>query len=816
MSRIKEGPTYKIFSSFDTETCNVGSGDQWSAYPVAYMFGDLYHLNISEYKAGSEVFHVYRREEEALDHIEELIAIGREHGVVPVVVVYNMMFDLQSLIWELNARYDISSICQSSTNAYTLDLQTEGVTLLRFWDCFHFDMRGLGAMGEVCGLEKLKGDWDYSLLRTPETPITDEEMGYIRRDVQVVPAYLRYILESNPWVSESDLGFRVLTKTGLVRKMAQREIGSAHVLTKRGRKVSLLSLFENLCRWEWPCDYRSYAMRKACFRGGYTFTCAATASVPQAHVCSLDVTSMHHTFINGRKVPVKFKACSPWFLGQCMDAVLSTSLQQVLKSYHQPFSCAFHGAFLITNLRLKKGSAFERWDVGLIPKAKFQAASLDDVGNIRNALADNGVREHGYKDRVKNPTFAFSKLMEADCALVHLNEIELWCVGQVYEWDSIEAVEGEATCNFTDPPDYVTLQSMRLYQAKDQMKKLLSAYEEGKFNPGLEVPEMLGPMASEIRQGNVSYDFLNSYYTTTIKGLFNGIYGVQAQDLLRPDYMCRDGELMPDLSTVVTPDNYADKTPKKPKVLYTYGMRIVGGSRQHLVIAMMLVHDALGSRADVTGGDTDSLKVRCDEDVAPHDLLQALEPLHRAATDAIAACTARAKKVAPQWASDLRHVGCFEVEGSDPWYTCHMELWNKCRVSWQGDVAHVTCAGLSRPHGSYTMEDALHDAARAMGPAKASELIMGYNVVADNSVCHALQHKKPRPWERFEGDVTDYQGETAHVSCHGAIALYPCDRVLGETVKAVNWESLERLRARHHRIVDDSVRVVSERGVEVI
>ena len=70
------------------------------------------------------------------------------------ICAYNLMFDMQTLMLDLNMQYDMKATAQSSTNVYTLDLIQDGETVLRFWDTYHLEMRGLAAMGETAGLEK--------------------------------------------------------------------------------------------------------------------------------------------------------------------------------------------------------------------------------------------------------------------------------------------------------------------------------------------------------------------------------------------------------------------------------------------------------------------------------------------------------------------------------------------------------------------------------------------------------------------------------------------------------------------------------------
>ena len=301
--------------------------------------------------------------------------------------------------------------------------------------------------------------------------------------------------------------------------------------------------------------------------------------------------------------------------------------------------------------------------------------------------------------------------------------------------------------------------------------------------------------------------FLQSYYGSTVKGQFNGIYGTQAQDVMKADYcVTKDGELEVDKTTVCTPENFAAKRPRTPRVLYTYGMRIVAGSRMHLIIAMMLVYARLGDRVTVTGGDTDSLKIRCDADVSDADLLDALKPLHNAIENAINCTMRRVRNTAPDMASTLDHIGKFEVEdcGGNTRYAEHMELWNKARVSLDTNGrAHVTCAGLPRPDGVYTIEDFIADVMRAgHGFRETVQMSLGYDVLVDYAICHTLQRNRPHVWERYVGTVTDYRGETAHVDVPEAIGLYPTGRWLGESDKQANEENIMYLQTIYNRHVE--------------
>jgi hypothetical protein len=805
---------FRVAAVYDTETTNIQAGTETRAYPILYIFNDLRDTPVESYDASTDDVRYYRHADDALAYIDDLIEYGATHGYVPVIAAYNLMFDMQTLMLELAQSYAIEVNAQTGTSVYTIDLCVDGNVVCRFWDTFYLEMGGLRAMGETCGLPKAVGDWDYTLVRTPETPLTEDELFYARRDVQVIPQYLQWLLRANHWLTSDMLGCRVLTKTSLVRQMARREIGGRRVTLQGGKKITLRRAFEMTCNQEFPKNYEAYALRKACFRGGLTFTSAQTANVVVDNVASLDVTSMHHAFIDGRRLPVKFAPTPSGLLQIACERIAATSLDDVLSRYDDPFRMGLHVAVRFSNLRLRKGTCFAAWGIAICPRSKFVRtlhADTDYSNNDRAKTQDNSIRAHGYVDSAVNPVYAFGKLYSADKCVLHVNEIELWDVVQVYAYDDMHVLYGESTTKTIIPPDYVTLQSNMLFARKTDVKNLIKGYTEGTPYVG-DIPDSIPEgIARDAKTGELSVKFLQSYYGSTVKGQFNGIYGTQAQDVMKADYrVAETGELEVDKTTVCTPENFAKKRPKTPRVLYTYGMRIVAGSRMHLLIAMMLIYRHFGERVTVTGGDTDSLKISCDDDVSDVELLNALEPLHEAIENAINNTMRRVRNTAPDMASTLDHIGKFEVEdcGGATRYAEHVELWNKARISLdrKGRV-HVTCAGLPRPGGMYTIEDFVADVMHAgHGFAETVQMSLGYDVLADYEICHTLQRNRPHACDRYTGDVTDYRGETAHVDTPEAVGLYPSGRWLGESDKQANAENITYLRSVYNRSVNTTPR----------
>lgn len=795
---------------YDTETCNIDIADgdviKHRAYPILFIENDIRDRDIEFYDSNDDLVYFYRTEDEMLARIDEYIEWGRIIEKVPIICAYNLMFDLQPLMEELNKKYDIKVNAQSSTNVYTLDLYIEDTDemALRFWDTFHLEMRGLEAMGKTCGLEKVVGEWDYFKIRTPETPLTDEELFYAKRDVQVIPAYLQYLLKANEWLKQDDLGNKVLTKTSLVRQMARRDIGRLQMGSENGKKISVDKVFTDLCMQELPKTYNQYALRKACFRGGFTFTSAAYASTIQHNIVSADVTSMHHTFINGRYIPVNFELADGAHLAYVCDNIINTPREYILEHYHKPFYHAIHARIRFKNFRLKKNTCFDKWGIALLAAAKFKREMLafEDYGlSDTGAMQENEVRSSGFYDRFENATFAFGKLYKADVVTLHLTELELWSVSRVYDWDEMIPIYGEVTSRFIAPPEFVSLQSNMLFEQKSKAKFISEHYTEGtpyKYNT-TGVPTGI---ANGLENGTLEKQFFDEWYSNTVKGQFNGIYGTQAQDIYKADFACINGEIFANPETKTTAENWDEKQPKTCRVLYTYGMRIVGGSRLHMILALELLDEYFGNEIRVLGGDTDSIKASIDYDVTDDELDEALKPLAECSKEAIKKSQEKIREKFSNLASLLKGIGSFEIENAGQHYETHIELWNKTRVSYDGKI-HITAAGISRPIGKYHLGTFMEDLISKYGVEKVLQTCIGYNVNISNDISHSLEGYRPNAKDRINMNITDYLGNECFVTAHESVALYPICRVIGETIKPSNKQNIKYLKNKYGREVND-------------
>lgn len=144
-------------------------------------------------------------------------------------------------------------------------------------------------------IRKLKGDLDYSLIRTPETPITPQEMQYCYNDVKIICDYIdeqRHIYGN---VSQIPL-----TNTGRVRNFVRKACFKPVINPKTHKKhIPYKNLMERL-----TLDVTEYAYAKMSFLGGYTHANARYVGQKLSDVHSIDFTSSYPTVMIAEKYPM--------------------------------------------------------------------------------------------------------------------------------------------------------------------------------------------------------------------------------------------------------------------------------------------------------------------------------------------------------------------------------------------------------------------------------------------------------------------------------------------------------------------------------
>lgn len=763
----------RVVAAYDTETTNVTNklgftSAFFSSYQVCEYLSDDIRDATSDTIENLSVCTIYRHDQDAWQALLEIA--DRADGYVPVVAVHNLSFDIYSLAPHLNVwndKYSVRILAKSPQKPVTVTLMRDGNPYLVFWDTLVFAAKGLETMGKECGFEKAVGHWDYTKIRTPETPLTDEETYYACTDCLTLLCWLGYYFRREPLLDPEQVAYKLCTKTGAVRQ--KREILFSH-LKGEGLKMSAGKYWTIFNQSQCLRDDEALFTFHACTRGGFTFASRECAGLPidageGEEILAYDATSQHPAQMVSHFVPVDFQKASTEILQLDAQIIQTIPKETLYKSYARPFPVAFDACFDFTNIRLKPGTVWARDGISPLAYARLQRYTEIDESDF----AANARRDAGYADSAPDGCeYAFGKVYSAPRLRLWLTELDFWIICQVFDFDSFQAVQGFETSKFQRPTDYSVLSVMEFYRRKNKLKEVRKRYAQGERD-FLDVSDILpGYFIAEMEQGIADSVELESYYMGS-KADLNSLYGIEITNEAKRDIVL-DAE-----GLVYTGKYSADNLPTTSKACYQYGQRIVGYSR----IAQVLMIEALGKHAKrVINGDTDSIKLLVDK--SNMSAIEAELAKYAGAIDkARAIVTERVRTSYPQKHTELKGVGHYECEAH---YTRFYSAYNKAYIA--GDDWHITLAGVPSLYKGHDGERGLETWARdyvAQGHTwqETAGLVLGYNVCIDADITGLNGRSHPEWASRWNAEVVDYLGYSAYVEEPQGIGLAPMPKVIG-------------------------------------
>lgn len=802
---------YRIAGAFDTETTNYG--DPLSgviAFPVLYQFGtlDAPILDVTPDNVKQLVKVRTFRDIEQLNIALENYA-NRNRHFVPVILVHNLGFDMYSLApyFKNHAVKVLAKTARKPISFQVLD--DNGEPKIVFLDTLGLFMKSLATLGQECGMPKLTGEWDYNLIRAPQTPLTESELEYAKGDLYTLIAYMGYFLRQNPDISPSQIGLRVQTKTGVVRTKRMEHVGN---LKSKKLKLKVRQYWHLQNQAQKPKSDDELFTMHAATRGGFTFCARNNASKiftadDAMRITSYDSTSQHPAQMVSHLVPEKFTPCDAKRMQIAFETACACSLERILNYWLKPFPFAFYGAFTFENLRPKLGSIFEREGIFPLADARIIGNALV-YDNQASAEFKDAIGEAGYKDSCTGGVFSFGKVESAQVLTAYLTELEAWVVSRCYTWDKVTAHDGYFSTTFRKPSDMSVLAVMRFYKAKNALKDFMSSYEPGKQN---DVSKIRGlypdSFVTECEQGTASEQVLKEYYMLS-KADLNSLFGIEATNECRRDFVMGSDGLE------LTGTDGLHNMPKSPKCNYQFGQRIVGWSRVAQVVIMELVAPYV---ANIICGDTDSIKLYYPAENA-NKIERALKRHAKALDKAKQNVCARVRYSYKAIYDDLAGIGHYVFDGS---YNAFCASWNKCYLALTDSGIHATIAGVptSRRNELYgSFDDFCNELMREGMPfEEVASLMIGYNVTVDHSLTKLNARVHPRSFgQLLHVELNDYLGKHYDVIAPRALALYPTVKTLGDTTNKANARNMAIALTNNPRVNISPVWVKWRGGKPVI
>ena len=780
---------YRVIGAYDSETTNMEIDGIPKAFPILHQLGLLDGTDFSELNASNIEEHVhvemYRHAFELYSRLDELVAV--QSSYVPVILCHNLAFDMYGLsVWL--SRHDVKVLAKSARKPITFAvLGEDGKPALVIWDTLIFSQQPLERMGKDCGYTKAVGKWDYDLIRTPETPLTDEEEEYAKRDIYTLLCWLAWWIKVNPDIKPEKLGVNVVTKTGIVRE--RRKARFSQLKGKR-MKRTVDYYWLSRCNLDAPKTDDELFTMLACTRGGFTFCASTAASIPynlvntDKIIVAYDATSQHPAQLVSHMYPYRFREMPPEVLQLAFELVGEISFERILDMWEKPFPVAFYACYEFENLRPKKGSIFKRYGIFPLASARYKSPEqiLQDEENGDKAAYASHMHEKTYCDTVEGANCAFGKVISAKRARFYLTELAAWEVWQAYEWDNVCAVHGYETGKFSRPNDIDVISVMQFYKAKNEFKEARKSYYKTGQIQNAQTLKDLGISAAlvdEMQAGTISENDIEAQYLS-LKADLNAIFGISASNSYkRPTVLEETGiEYVGEFGLC--------NAPKNPRVWYQFGQRIVGWSRIAQICTMYLIDEHV---EQIINGDTDSIKAvtrKCNL----MKIANKLALLGRAIDKGKERVCSRVRHAYPGMYDPLDEIGYYVKEFETDRFCAS---WNKAYCMMENGHYAFTIAGIPtkrRVNDSqcFIGVNGLADRMAGLGMPfeDISSLFLGYNVTYANDVIRANARKFPEWGEVFSESVTDYLGNTSYVAEPAAMALYPMSKTVNDTSSAEN------------------------------
>lgn len=805
----------KIMACFDTETTNDNKNRK--AFAICYQLSVLNN----RYIEGNEITNdnvnscleitIDRHFKDVCKRFDELIEYGIAEGITPVVMVHNLSFEMWILSSYIN-KYETKSCAKSCVKPLTITLCEHGNPVLIFWDTLSFYGKSLEKLGDECGYPKLVGDWDYTKYRTPDTELTEQEIEYAKQDVIVPWAYLGYYLRLNPEIEENELAHKVITKTSAVRYKSQKRCGNIKLGNSRAT-TGYTWLSNN--RSQKPKTDEELEYIHAANRGGFTYIAREYASKVfhkenGYHIYKYDANSMHISQALSHFVPKDYRWKQGSLILKLFYLVGEKDYKYVLEHYDDPFASGkFIAMFKFTNVRLKKGSVFERDGISSFAWSKFKIINNTDLteDNEGGVAFDLALAEKGYHDySFGDVSRAYGKFYGASECIIILNELTAWEFWQEFDFDTVEVYKDKGL--FTGRGDYATDKSVlsfnEFYKAKTEFKRLKGNYERilnGETSENISMDSISNSIPNYLLD-KMSYgaeeieNDVNSYYLS-VKGELNSLYGMEATNEAKNDI------ILTDKGFKVGEYKGVEGLPNNPKAWYQYGSHIVGYSRIHQILFMLLLQDKVEA---FICGDTDSHKIYTR--YSSNDIENALEPLHIAADKALEKCTAKARKIKEWYPMD--GLGHYECEGECESF---MAAWNKSYIQLIHNRIILTIAGIpcSYKHKlstgevvdkSYnTLANTLYE--RGWKFDKIAETLLGYNVTISHNITGLNERVIPK-W----ADI-DECGEPR------ALWLYSLNKTIGDTSSKENYINMQYAELNNENINTSKIMIDWDTDIQI-
>lgn len=408
-----------IESSFDIETSSVKFNDGTkSSFMYIWMFGIGYLENV----------YYGRTWEEFKQFSDEIVKYyGLNTGKRIIIYVHNLGYEFQFMrkyfdwedVFSIGERKPLKAVTKSGIE-FRCSYMLSGFSLERTADNL-----------QKHSVSKMVGDLDYSLIRTQHTELSQKEMLYCERDIDVVNAYINEQIEQY-----GDVNKIPLTNTGRVRNYVRHECyytSNNHRKTNKGKYFRYRKIMDDLTLKE-----REYKMLKRAFMGGFTHANAFHSGKLLENVTSVDFTSSYPSVMLAEKFPMS--------RGRLIAIKSIDELEKMCVKY-----C------LLFDIKL----------TGVTPKI-----------NHENYISESKCHV------LTNPTINNGRVFSADELQMTITNVDYDIIKQCYDWETI-SVSNATRYHKAYLPKSIIESVLKLFQDKTVLKGVKGKEVEYTLSKGM-------------------------------------------------------------------------------------------------------------------------------------------------------------------------------------------------------------------------------------------------------------------------------------------------------------------------------------------
>ena len=442
--------------------------------------------------------------------------------------------------------------------------------------------KSIKKLGEEIGLEKL--DYNYSKIRTPLTKMTDKEIKYNFRDVEIMLKSVYRLFNNNKYMkSVKDIPF---TKTGIMRFNCEQNenVNVKTKLEKNGKRKTgnLLRLNNYLCHREKAKDYSQIRLWQNLFQGGLVYSNPKYTGDVLENIASYDFKSDYPYQMLYRYYPSDFVKINENKNEMFYNITKKLTYKNfILKKFsYSMFNCVIE----VKNIKAK---------FDFYPLSTSKVIDYSKLHNMKNCLVING------------------KIIKCETKIkFYMTCIDYLTLKVFYDFDFCNCHYLEIAHHY-EPSNQFKINSV-LYNAKKKIEyskylKLIEDHNEFKKYTSDEINDK--HLLKQINDCEDYYDQLDSikFNYQNVKADLNALYGDNAQHLIHTKFRYNT-ELKEYEKTIESFDDYKKS---RVKTSYIYGLYIPQYARASI---LYIAYKFLINKLPVLYIDTDSIKtINCEK-----------------------------------------------------------------------------------------------------------------------------------------------------------------------------------------------------------